>query len=296
MPKVVIVDQESNLVYSNKYGLGQVEKKIGHHGLRINFNGKRRDMDYNHYHNAGMLDYVVLGRMLCVKYLKQRGVRYLVHFTPTENLPSILQNGIQPRSEQSGTAIWTDGDRYDGHIDCSSFSITYPNYSMLYQKRKNMQDRRFAILMIDINALMSLNEEDVAFYPTNAASGNSRTEEYKERTGVKALQQMFADEVREGNNVVSRNEQFIPNNCATCPQAEILIRGTVPSKFITKIIIHEDTNFSYLPTSLPSSIEVAKNNDVFWPQGKWENYNQMKRGKNNGYQTCVYGQQLAAVC
>ena len=107
---------------------------------------------------------------------------------------------------------------------------------------------------------------------------------------------MVADEVREGNIVVSRNEQFIPNNCATCPQAEILIRGTVPSKFITKIIIHEDTNFSYLPTSLPSSIEVAKNNDVFWPQGKWENYNQMKRGKNNGYQTCVYGQQLAAVC
>ena len=70
-----------------------------------------------------------------------------------------------------------------------------------------MQDRRFAILMIDINALKCLNEEDVAFYPTNAASGNNRAEEYTERTGVKALQQLFADEVKEGNKIVLRNEQ-----------------------------------------------------------------------------------------
>ena len=296
MPKIVSVDQESNLVYSEKYGLGEVEEKIGTHGLRINFDGKRRVMDFDHYHNAGLLSYVVLERMLCVKYLKDRGVRYLVHFTPTENLPNILENGIKPRSEQDGTAVCTDGNRYDGHTDCSSFSITYPNYRMLFMKRKDMIDTRFAVLMIDVDVLLSLDEENVAYYSTNAAANISRAEDYSDKTGVNALEQLFAEEVQDRNITVLRSRQHIPTNCVTCPQAEILIKGTVPSSFIRKIVIGGDTERSFLPSTLPSTIRLEKDNDVFWPQGKWENYNKLKQEKKYGNQTSIYGQQLAAVC
>ncbi len=85
-----------------------------------------------------------------IQYLEnERHVRYLVHFTPVENLKSILVNGIAPRLyfEDGEDCVVTDETRLDNHPECSCFSISFPNYQMFYRKRVET-GKEFAVLLI----------------------------------------------------------------------------------------------------------------------------------------------------
>ena len=54
----------------------------------------------------------------------RRGVKYLFHFTPVENLTSILKFGIIPYNTAARNGlnpVCTDGGRADGHLTVSAF-------------------------------------------------------------------------------------------------------------------------------------------------------------------------------
>ena len=61
--------------------------------------------------------------------LGSRGVKYLFHFTPINNLDSILKNGLYSRNyvnENFFNYVFPDSDRYDGLNDGICLSLSFP--------------------------------------------------------------------------------------------------------------------------------------------------------------------------
>lgn len=118
--------------------------------------------------------------MFDVEFLRLRGVESLIHFTPLDNLESIITNGLQSPDDLRRlgiSATENDSLRYDG-TDHVNLSITNPNIRLLYAFRKEHPERTYAILELD-PAL--LDECEHAYSSTNAASNAS------ERVNVEEL-------------------------------------------------------------------------------------------------------------
>lgn len=281
-------DRRTEFVYSKDWGFGEI---VGHNGkgVRIQFGDKWREIDFDYYHSQGRICYVFPVHS-SVNYLLDRKVKYLVHFTPIENLKAIMKEGIVPRDRQKTPGIWTDELRLDGHPDCSCFSVSYPNYSMLYQKRKNRRvDEpdgmdKFALLLIDPAALREIDDNDIAYYQTNAAGYGKN--DFREHTGLAALSSMFADSVYDDGGAVIRDRQMISSEFTTHPQAEILIRGVIPAKYIRKIVLTGRNAVRYLPC-IPKRTEVDFDLQMFWPADGsiWAEYEMKRRNRSNGRQT-----------
>ena len=91
-------------------------------------------------------------------------------------LPEILSEGLYSRTilrkEKSGRYMFTDKVRLDKKPSRISLSVSYPNWKMFYNKRKNNDAEGWVLLMLDSKILWELN---CWFIPKNAASGS----EYK---------------------------------------------------------------------------------------------------------------------
>jgi superfamily II DNA helicase RecQ len=149
------------------------------------------------------------------EYLKSRGVVNLIHFTPADNLPGILTDGIIPRNllEQNGTNFtFTDEFRMDGN-EHVNLSITNPNISMFYRFRVS-SDHVFVVLTLDVS-LLDEYEGKISYTSTNAASNRSM------RCSV--------EELFTGNRD-GRKENWTTDN-----QAEVLVVATVHPKYIKTI-------------------------------------------------------------
>ena len=174
-------------------------------------------------------------------FTKERGVEYFVHFTPEENIPSILQHGIIPREDLSAHRIdarCPDQSRSDNHLDYSSFSVSFPNYRVMYSKRDDM---KFVILCIDPRIILDFPISDISYLPTNAAN-QSLPKEIEDYIGFSAAEGIFSETAYNHKTGAScqRSELNIPVEFSTDPQAEVFIRATVEPSYIQKIIC-EDT-------------------------------------------------------
>ena len=186
-----------------------------------------------------------------------RGVKYLVHFTPVENLRTILQYGILPRRELAESnipAVMPDGDRFDSKHDCSSFSVSFPNYRMLSKKRFSSSEggNYYAVILIDVDVIGLFSSDDLFFFSTNAAVKDYRFEENRFMVkGVYALKEMF----------LGRRFPNLPAEYPSDPQAEIMIRGAIPPEYIDSIFFcpNDDIDpFSYVPPAAKSKIKISK--------------------------------------
>ena len=170
-----------------------------------------------------------------VSYLKERGVEHLVHFTPISNLEGIRRRGIVPRLEleKCGDAEFKalDDMRLDSGKHMSCFSLSFPNYLMMYRYRKLLEQEGddIAILFIGLRCLDRLSMDQVLFYPSNAASHECREMEECDLMGVEAVCRMFDErgETRSGHEFF-RKELGIPTYLTTDPQAEVQIAATIP--------------------------------------------------------------------
>ena len=169
-----------------------------------------------------------------LSYLKGRGVEYLVHFTRSENLDSILENGILPRASVPDTFsdYFNDSIRYDNNLDCGCYSISFPNYRMLFPMRMRNKSTTYAILLISIDCLKDFSIDDMLFYRTNAASLRSVN---VNNTGLEAVDAMFEDNL---DHV--REEYNLPDYYTTDPQAEVQLRGIVKPEYIKEIYFDPD--------------------------------------------------------
>lgn len=163
-----------------------------------------------------------------VSFLKENNIEYLVHFTPIKNLKSILEHGICSNkycNEHGIKFIPTDSDRLDGYTDFVSLSISFPNYKMFYKKRQTM-DEDFAVLLIDSSVLKLYDQKERKFSNKNAASNNSQ-----KGGSFEYLKQMF-------ERPSLREKLGLQENYTTDPQAEVLIKGRIPTDYIKEIHIN----------------------------------------------------------
>ncbi|WP_165765401.1 DarT ssDNA thymidine ADP-ribosyltransferase family protein [Corynebacterium hadale] len=188
--------------------------------------------------------------------LKDRGIKYFVHFTTLRNLKSISAKGILPRSEvgtfpeaQRGGLDFPDPVRLDGAPFRTCLSISYPNLSYVYHLIYSDRISRDQIVYLIVSAekLLSGGETNILFFPENAAS-KSQTEDRRPKTGLSAAQGLFENELRLGEWVTTRTREKIPRWCPTHPQAEVQFRGRIPAEWIEYVVVHE-----------PSMLEHARN-------------------------------------
>ena len=85
-----------------------------------------------------------------------------MHFTRIDNLNSILKNGLIPVSIQQKMKIPSarnDEQRIDSKLDCTSCSITFPNYKLFYTFREyKFPGSGWVVIVLD---------KDVLFSPSN---------------------------------------------------------------------------------------------------------------------------------
>lgn len=153
------------------------------------------------------------------KYLEQRGVKEIIHFTDIDNLESIALNGLLPRNlleQEEIVYTFNDIHRFDG-INHLNLSITNPNINMFYRFRKNNPLRRYAVISIDISLIKELNPTDYYFTTTNAASNNAQ---------IVNVEELFSG--YRGN---------LPENCSTDNQAELIIKSRIDLRFVNAIYV-----------------------------------------------------------
>ena len=169
-------------------------------------------------------------------FLQRRDILYLYHFTNVENLENILVHGIMPRAFLESNNIefcYNDRVRMDGRLDCSSFSVTHPNYKMLHTLRIKHPQTDWVVIEIKSNVLVY---KTAYFYSTNAASNTEKHKQVEEHIGLRAFNAMF----EELSDSPSRIDLNLSNNEPTDVQAEIMIQGIVEPIFFESILVNDD--------------------------------------------------------
>lgn len=155
-------------------------------------------------------------------------IRGLVHFTRLENLPSILEHGLIARENISSEAIFNDKHRFDGRRDTVSLSISFPNFKMFYKYRQEMQGK-WCVLGLHPSVLWEL---DSLFCQFNAADNRISSMTDEQLALPQSLIKMFLDQEGE----LSRAENKLKCYDPTDPQAEVLVKDTIPPHYITGVI------------------------------------------------------------
>ncbi len=168
---------------------------------------------------------------LLQQFVRDRGIKYLLHFTPIYNLRSILRLGFVPRKfldmpgiKESIRPLFPDLFRQDGQRDCFCLSISWPNYKMFFQKRKQMLTD-WVVLRINVETII---KHQCLFYKTNAASSASR------RLGPGRIEEMFYDDGIRGQ---LRIEKWY----TTDPQAEVMSFSRISPQWINEIYVQKLT-------------------------------------------------------
>lgn len=168
------------------------------------------------------------------RFLEERGIKYLVHFTDAANISSIKRNGLLSRAflQKRGMEFrFNDNARWDKRLDYISLSITNHNKDVYQSFVKKGSIQRGAFIYIDASILYK-ESNDRLYCVTNAASAKCP----KGRT-LSDLERMFDDvvyfETTRGKQWVTRYNKA--DNEPTYEQAEILYQGSIDPKYIIRI-------------------------------------------------------------
>ena len=211
--------------------------------LNIEFTEEEKE-DYDFYRkifaraetNSSFIKMDDIDRSNIAKEIKRRGITKLVHFTSEDNLASILKmGGILSRKELEKHPnikySITDKNRYDDELNGISISITKPNEYMLdYKIRKGLIKNPY---IIDIRPELLLDPDiNFLFCESNAARRDKNKGSF-----YRDFVQMFQEDepVRNSRGYIrtlNREYLYLDDNLPTDAQAEILVEGKIPVKYI----------------------------------------------------------------
>ncbi|WP_231373973.1 DarT ssDNA thymidine ADP-ribosyltransferase family protein [Aureivirga marina] len=172
--------------------------------------------------------------------IKKRKIEYLIHFTPTINLYSILENRkLLSRAKLESLDIkvsdildyaqFTDNIRYDDK-NYINLSISSPNTFLLKKFKEKTKDDfiTWCILKIDPKYVYI---NDTLFSVTNAASSSAKYQ-YGISNDIDKFKLMFKENISiQDKRVINRN--LIKDKYPTDIQAEVLVKDEI---FIDNII------------------------------------------------------------
>jgi len=172
------------------------------------------------------------------KFVEERGITRLIHFTKTKNLPFILgndphgSNGIVANNFISDKPLLEkiDEKRWDGKEDYICTSVQYPNPYYF----KNAQDRDITLFKdwVIIEISPSIINESSLFCPFNAAKEKGK----HIKQGIEAFKSIFNDQVTIQNRYKRYRNLMMPVNQPTDMQAEVMIYKEISQKYITGLI------------------------------------------------------------
>jgi hypothetical protein len=171
-------------------------------------------------------------------------------------LPEILSEGLYSRTilrkEKSGRYMFTDKVRLDKKPSRISLSVSYPNWKMFYNKRKNNDAEGWVLLMLDSKILWEL---DCWFIPKNAASGS----EYKgsKSSSCEKFVEMFDD---------TNRSNLYPLNWTTDVQAEVMVKDKIPAEYIKSIFVENYQDKELCEQKCKPNIEIIINKKFFGPR------------------------------
>lgn len=185
------------------------------------------------------------------KEIENRNIEFLIHFTPTLNLYSILeQEKLMSREILENLDIeqfdildyvkFTDNVRYDDK-SYLNLSLSGPNtflFSKFRQKTSNDITINWCVLKIDPKYIY---ENHTLFSITNAAS-NSAKRQFGISGDLQKFKQLFATElnINTFNGVRKLTRGNIADKYPTDIQAEILIKNSLPLNSIISICFQSE--------------------------------------------------------
>ena len=198
-----------------------------------------------------------------IKICKERKIDGLLHFTNVNNLESILMRGIIPVWLHEAAKINSeknDIERRDNHLECTSFSIGFPNYKFFYSIRNNNSDKRFAVIKIKPSILW---EKYRVFCIHNAADNRIICKDSLALSKASEFKSMFDD-----IETINRELLNIPDNYTTDPQAEVLVEGCIEVDYIDEIIFnnYDDLNKFKNCNYINNQIKLRVDNKYFSPR------------------------------
>ena len=170
----------------------------------------------------------------------------IIHYTPIENIPSIIENGIVSVVESKVKdlkVVKNDSQRLDNLLNWISTSIMHPNYAYMHSIKARDPHKQFAIIELDPKLLWT---HDWIAFPTNAATKESKSlllNDPNRLMGLNGLINLFKDGIsRDPLNPakISRLSFNLGDNEPTDPQAEIMFFREIPSHFIKRIHFEVD--------------------------------------------------------
>lgn len=191
------------------------------------------------------------------KEIADRGIEFLVHFTPTINLLSIFEWGkILSRSliEQFGAnqkdlldyVEFVDKIRLDNK-NYINLSIQHPNsflFTKFRQRTINDCHIKWCVLKIDKKYIY---HKDTLFSVTNAANGHNKI------TGdIDKFKKMFEPSLQiitaHDRRNISRDD--LPDQYPTDEQAEVLVKDEIPISDIIQVCFNDDNDLASAKAAL----------------------------------------------
>lgn len=168
--------------------------------------------------------------------VKERNIKFLLHFTSVRNLSSILRNGLLSRIQLISKKIeyqFNDQKRYDGCLDSVCCSVSFPNSILFSVFRSVYFNRCWVVLALDPSILW---EKTCYFCASNAAK-KEMSYLIRYRTSSSDFEKMFA-KVVEGHH---RNDIYkIDDSYPTNPKAEVVIPNGIETKYIKHIFTNSN--------------------------------------------------------
>lgn len=200
--------------------------------------------------------------------IEKRKIRWLVHFTRTDNLESILDKGICTLDtlEKIGIEFFANDEyRWDHCTDCVNVTIEFPNSWTLKSYMANSPGTDWIMLFLNPELLY----EQENYYAYHNASTGEINRNIRNMNKNEDFENMFADRVvvakasgeqRVFDRFQIKEHDYLP----TSDQAEILIRGSIDSKFIVGIAFSSKVEFRRLENDKRfEGIEMFYNPDIF---------------------------------
>lgn len=154
-------------------------------------------------------------------------IPFLVHFTRTTNLPSIMSKGLVPRAQFSEAEIaaeTNDEFRLDGQLGASCLSIGFPNSRMLWKLRQENPGVNWAVLAVARDVLWEL---PCAFCKHNAADTRISSQPLASLQSADAVRSLYAG-LDDLNREADKLKKFDPTDV----QAEVLAFGIIKPEHI----------------------------------------------------------------
>ena len=177
--------------------------------------------------------------------IQDREIKHLFHFTPVDNLDSILKKGLKSRAaitqnpDEYPNVICPDEKRIDGRKNGICLSVSFPNHYLL-QAYREREEYDWAIIVLDINLILEAQDREVLFFQTNAASSRFIGVDRCFLKSPDAFQSLFAYEVQLNNTLSLLRGIHLPKKYPTNVQAEVMVTDYIEHDYIKGVIFNNN--------------------------------------------------------